>query len=79
MLDERKEIEPAEPLAISPDMLAKIEEIESTEKSQRKTWTAEEDAILRAYWPVKNKEKIAGLLGVSYNTALTRYRKIAVD
>jgi len=41
-----------------------------------KEWTAEEDAILLKYWPIKKHSAVAIQLGVAENTARKRYREL---
>jgi hypothetical protein len=39
-------------------------------------WTPELDAALLKYWPVKNHEQIAKILGMCQGTCKARYRQL---
>jgi len=39
-------------------------------------WTPELDAALLKYWPVKNHEQIAKILGMCQGTCNARYRQL---
>lgn len=65
---------------ISDDMLAKIEQVRETKPGKpRRQFTPEEDAILLKYWPVKNHDELAQVLGCSTTLALRRYRELTKD
>lgn len=62
---------------IRPEILERIEEIpDAGAKPSGRTWTAEEDEIIRRYYTVKNKEQLAELLGVTYYKLKQRYREL---
>jgi len=60
-------------------MLEQIEKIDDSNIRPGKVWTAEEDAILIKYWPIKNKDQLSEMLGVSDKTARARYKKLTRD
>lgn len=41
-----------------------------------KEFTAEQDAILLKYWPIKNHDSVARALGICRSTALKRFREL---
>ena len=42
----------------------------------RINWTPQLDAALLKYWPVKNHEKVAKILGMCQSTCIARYRQL---
>ena len=39
-------------------------------------WTAEEDEVLRLYWPIKRKLSVAKILGMAPETCRKRYLEL---
>lgn len=62
-------------IKISSDMLEKLNVLEDA-VIREKIWSEEDDAIIKEFYPLKNKEELAKLLGVSYKTLLKRYREL---
>lgn len=73
MSDERRRIELPD-IEIDADVLKQFEELDAAVKTN--PWTAEKDKLLLMFWPVKNHQKVADLLGLSPNTCLKRYRHL---
>ena len=66
--------EPIE-IEIDEEMLAKFEALpEGGIGRNGYNWTAEEDALLLRYWPIKRKMNVARLLGPNETTCRERYR-----
>ncbi len=62
-------------MEISADLLEKLEEVDDS-RPRKDSWTPEIDAALVKYWPVKNKEQLAKVLGLSETRARKRYREL---
>lgn len=60
---------------IPEDLAAQFDALPGRPQKSR-VFTAEEDAILLAYWPVKNHSSVAKAMGICVNTALRRYREL---
>jgi len=61
---------------ISKDMLAKINSLRSASNSVQRKYTPEQDEIIRQYFPKKNKEDLAELLGICVSSLRKRYREL---
>jgi len=74
-MSDRVEIHQREPVELSADFLAQIEDIEDV-VDYRRGFTAVQDEALLRFWTVKNKYKLAEVIGYSYNTCRKRYRHL---
>lgn len=64
-------------IEIDPEIAAVFEALPNRVLARNiKEFTAEQDAILLKYWPIKNHEAVAHSLGVCKNTALKRFREL---
>lgn len=61
-------------IEIDDAIIAQFESL--PEAAHRKGFTAEEDKILLRYWPEKNKEAVAKLLGFSTTSCRKRYQEL---
>ena len=61
---------------ISKDMLTKIDSLRSATNSVTRKYTPEQDEIIRQYFPKKNKEDLAELLGICVSSLRKRYREL---
>ena len=59
---------------VDPELLKKIEQL--SKGSNRNPWTPEKEALLLKYWPTKNHQDLAAVLGVHVNTALNKYKEL---
>jgi len=65
-------------IEIDEETLRRFQELPDV-KDSHPGWqpTPEQDALLLRFWPIKTHRSVAKALGVSYNTALRRYRELA--
>lgn len=64
-------------IEVDPEILRQFEDIEAGSSSfAGKQWTDTENQLLLHYWPRKNKERVAQMLGVCANTARRQYRRL---
>ena len=62
---------------ISAEMLAQLEGVPDSHNGQiGRQFTAEEDAAILAYYPVKNKDELAAVFGCCAETLRKRYNKL---
>ena len=64
-------------IKVNADMRARFDALPDKGGSPlRRKWKPEEDAMLLAYWPIKQHGAVAKALGVDKATALARYREL---
>lgn len=61
---------------ISEEMLDKLAEIDDAGKKGNLLFTKEQEAIIVEYFPKKNKEQLAELLGVNVGTLRKYYKRL---
>lgn len=61
---------------ISDEMLDKLAEIDDAGKKGNLLFTKEQEAIIVEYFPKKNKEQLAELLGVNVGTLRKYYKRL---
>ena len=72
-LDKREPVE----VEIPADLLAKLEGVaDSHSGTIGRVFTAEEDAAILAYYPVKNKDELAAVFSCCAETLRKRYNKL---
>ena len=60
---------------ISDEMRKKLESLtDSGNGNKKRQFTPEEDAIIKEYFPKKNKQELARILGMCENTMRERYK-----
>ena len=65
-----------EEVKLSKEMLAKIESLRDSERTPPKSFTAEQDMIIKTYYKTKNKKDLADLIGVCQGTMRKRYLEL---
>ena len=60
-----------ESVEVSDEIIDRFERLEGGKVSQ---WTAEKDALLMKYWPVKKRDDVAELLEIPRTTCANRYK-----
>lgn len=61
---------------ISDELKRKLESVPEGMNTKKRIWTAEEDAAILEYYPIKHKDDLAKAFGVSFNTLLKRYKEL---
>jgi len=65
-----------EEYTISKEMQAKIDSLRDSERTPPKSFTAEQDLIIKTYYKSKNKKDLADLIGVCHGTLRKRYLEL---
>lgn len=61
---------------ISEEMLKKLEEIDNAGKVKIPLFTKEQEEIILKFYPLKNKDQLAELLGVHVTTLRKHYQRL---
>ena len=62
---------------ISEDMIKKLEEIDNAGKIKVPLFTKEQEEIIKKFYPLKNKDQLAEMLGVHTSTLRKHYQRLA--
>ena len=61
---------------ISEDMIKKLEEIDNAGKIKVPLFTKEQEEIIKKFYPLKNKDQLAEMLGVHTSTLRKHYQRL---
>jgi hypothetical protein len=63
-------------VSMDAETLRRLEELPDAHSTRKREFTVEEDAVILKYWPVKNKDDVSRILGLSENTVRNRYKEL---
>ena len=61
---------------ISEEMMRKLDEIDDAGHKKTSLFTKEQEAIIVKFYPIKNKEQLAEVLGVNITTLRKHYQRL---